>query len=89
MDEKIKQTTSGNPTIEEITIWLTDYISQILEVETKQIDIEIPFDRYGLDSSIIIGMVTNLEDWLGYDLDPTTLYYYPTIEALAKHLGKT
>jgi len=29
-----------------------------------------------------------LEDWLGLTIDPTVVYDYPTIEALAKHLAE-
>ncbi len=33
-------------------------------------------------------MTGDLEDWLGCELDPTLLYDYPTIDALAWHLAE-
>ena len=48
----------------------------------------IPFDRYGLDSSAAIGMIGDLENWIGIELDPTLPYDYPSIETLAQHLAE-
>ena len=75
------------PTVSEIQAYLVSYLAELLEIEPNEVNIKIPFDRYSLDSSASIGMITNLEDWLGCELDPTTLYYYPTVDALARHLG--
>jgi acyl carrier protein len=73
----------------EIQNWIVDYLSDLLEIEPEQVDITIPFDRYGLDSSAAIGLTGDLENWLGKDkeVDPTLLYYYPTVEALVQHLS--
>ncbi len=75
------------PTVSQIQNYLISYLAELLEIEPQEINIKIPFDRYSLDSSASIEMMTHLEDWLGWELDPTTLYYYPTVDALAKHLG--
>ncbi|MEO1374971.1 MAG: acyl carrier protein [Cyanobacteria bacterium J06635_10] len=58
-----------------------------MEIKPSEIDVTIPFDRYGLDSSAAVSMTGDLEDWLGYELDPTLIYDYPTIEALVEHLS--
>lgn len=70
----------------EIQTWIVTYVSELLEVDPADIDITIPFDRYGLDSSAAVGLTGDLEDWAGTIIDPTVLYDYPTIEALAHHL---
>jgi acyl carrier protein len=31
-------------------------------------------------------MTGELENWLGYSIDPTLIYDYPTIESFAQHL---
>lgn len=67
--------------------WLVAYIANLLEIESEEIDVTIPFDRYGLDSSAAVGMTGELEDWLGKEVEPILLYDYPTIEALAQHLS--
>lgn len=74
-------------TAAEIQAWIVSYLADLLEVEPDEVNIKIPFDRYSLDSSAAIGMTGDLEDWLGYKLDPTLLYDYPTIELLTHHLS--
>ncbi|MDJ0569454.1 MAG: acyl carrier protein [Pleurocapsa sp. MO_192.B19] len=74
------------PTTTEIQAWIISYLAQMLEVNSDDIDIATPFDRYGLDSSAAVGMTGDLEDWLNVKLDPTLMYDYPTIEALTQYL---
>jgi len=71
----------------EIQAWIVSYLAETLEIDPDEINVTIPFDRYGLDSSVAIGLTGDLEDWLGRKLDPTLLYDYPTVEALARHLA--
>lgn len=73
---------------QEIQDWLASYLAELLEIEPSQIDVTIPFNRYGLDSSAAIGMTSDLEEWLGYELDPTLIYDYPTIEILSESLSQ-
>jgi acyl carrier protein len=80
-----------NPTIEKISAqeiqeWIVSYLAELLEVDTDEIDVTVPFDRYGLDSSAAVGMTGDLETWLETEVDPTLLYDYPTVEALVGHL---
>ena len=74
------------PIQREIQTWIVNYVAELLEVNPDRIDVTIPFDRYGLDSSAAVGLAGDLEDWLERELDPTLLYDYPTIEALTQHL---
>ena len=74
--------------LQEIECWLICYIAELLDIEQEKIDRTIPFERYGLDSSAIIGMAGDLGDWLKKDLDPTVMFDYPTIEALSKYLAE-
>lgn len=75
------------PTATEIQAWIVSYLADLLEVDSEEIEVTIPFDRYGLDSSAAVGLTGDLEDWLGCELDPTLLYDYPTVEALVQHLN--
>lgn len=72
----------------EIQAWIVSYLAQLLEVNSDDIDIATPFDRYGLDSSAAVGMTGDLEDWLNIELEPTLVYDYPTIKALTQHLAE-
>lgn len=76
------------PTSVEIQDWIVAYLADLLEVEPEEVDITIPFDRYGLDSSVAVGLTGDLEEWLSIELDPTLLYDYPTVEALVQHLSE-
>lgn len=74
------------PTVAEIQAWIVSYLAELLEVDPDDVDVTIPFDRYGLDSSAAVGMTGELEDWLGCEIDPTVMYDYPTIASLVQHL---
>jgi acyl carrier protein len=68
--------------------WIVAYLAKLLEVDPIDVDVTIPFDRYGLDSAAAFGLTGELEDWLGREIDPTLLYDYPTIESLVQHLSE-
>jgi acyl carrier protein len=73
---------------DEIRSWIVDYLSDLLEADADEIDVTVPFDRYGLDSSAAVGLTGDLEDWMGVEVSPTLLYDYPTVEALVDYLSK-
>jgi acyl carrier protein len=77
------------PTVAEIQAWIVSYLAKLMEISPEEVDATAPFDRYGLDSAAVVGMTGDLEEWLGYDLDPTLPYDYPTIEAMSRHLAET
>ena len=72
----------------EIQDWLVDYLADLLEIESDEVDVTVSFDRYGLDSSAAVGLTGDLEEWLGREVNPTLLYDYPTIETLVQHLSR-
>lgn len=76
------------PSKAEIQAWISSYLADLLEIDADEIDITVPFDSYGLDSAVAVGMTGDLEDWLGQPLDPTLLYDYPTVESFAHHLAE-
>ncbi|MBD2534577.1 acyl carrier protein [Nostoc flagelliforme FACHB-838] len=75
-------------TAAEIQAWLVSYLAEVLEIDPNNVEVRISFERYGLDSSAAVVLIGDMEDWLGYELDPTLLVDYPTIEALSGHLAK-
>ena len=83
-------TTSPQPrTATEIQDWLVAYVGfRILNVSPEEVDASISFERYGLDSLDAVSMTGDLDDWLGFDVDPTLPYDYPTIEALSQALAE-
>jgi len=71
----------------EIQYWLTAYLANLLEMPHEDIEPTVTFDAYGLDSAAAVGMTGELENWLGWDVDPTLPYIYTTIATLAQHLA--
>lgn len=76
------------PSLIEIQNWLVAYMTEMMEVDEDEIDLSVPFDEYGLDSSMAVALIADLEDWLGRDLDRTLIYDYPTLEKLAKQVSE-
>ncbi|MBD2091224.1 acyl carrier protein [Microcoleus sp. FACHB-1515] len=75
------------PSRTEILNWITSYLANLLEVDSDEVDISVPFDRYGLDSLAAVGLTGDLSDWLGREVEPTLLYDYPTVEGLVQYLS--
>jgi acyl-CoA synthetase (AMP-forming)/AMP-acid ligase II/acyl carrier protein len=76
------------PTATEIETWITANLALFLKIPIEEIDLSEPFSHYGLDSSIAVSLADELSTWLGRELDPTLFWEYPSIEALAEHLGQ-
>ena len=72
----------------EIQGWLVEYVVRETGVTKDKIGSNVPFDRYGMDSSTAVGMTGDLEDWLHIELEPTVVYDYPTIAELSKYLAE-
>ncbi|MEH1850174.1 MAG: acyl carrier protein [Nostoc sp.] len=79
---------SDKLTSQEISNWLVSYISDLLEIEPEETDIETTFDRYGLDSSAAVILTGDLANWLGKEIEPTVMYDYPTIAKLAEYVAE-
>ena len=77
------------PTLTAIQNWLVAYMTEMMEVDEDEIDLSVPFDEYGLDSSMTVTLIGDLEDWLGRNLDRTLIYDYPTLEKLAKQVSQS
>jgi acyl carrier protein len=70
-----------------IQAWLIKKVSTALSLSPDQIDPRETFSSFGLDSRTAISLSGDLERWLGRRLSPTLVWDYPTIDALADHLG--
>lgn len=63
--------------------WITAYLVRNLRLEGDRISMDGEFDRYGLDSAAVMGMVGDFEDHFGIEIDPTIVFEHPTINRLA------
>lgn len=70
-----------------ITDWLIVQLGERLDLPGSEIDIHKDFTEYGLNSIEAVNLSGNLENFLGRRLDPTLLWDYPNIHALALYLA--
>ena len=56
-------------------------------VRKEDIDVDLPFSHYALDSVATVELTADIEDWLELRLSPTLVWDYPTISVLARHLA--
>ncbi len=80
------QNSEKPPDKSQIQAWLISQLAQKLEIDANQIDITLPFESYGLDSESAVVLSGELQDLLKCDLEPTLLFDYPTIEAVADYI---
>ncbi len=73
-------------TREEIETWLKGRIAKEIKTKPQSVPVNVLFTNFGLDSIVIVTLVTDLEDWLDVSLDPTIFWEYPSIEALGEWL---
>lgn len=71
----------------EIQDWIALSISRLIHVDASDIELNISFDRYGLDSAAAVELTGDLERWLDRKLPPTLLYDYPNIRAVSAYLA--
>jgi acyl carrier protein len=71
----------------EVAAWMREYLAELLEMPREEIDEETSFERYGLDSLASVGMIGDLEEWLGSELDPVLASEHPSIRTLAQALA--
>lgn len=72
---------------DDIRMWLTKRIGEEIRRPPEKLDPNKPFTEYGIDSAAAVGVVADLEDFLGRPLDPTLFYTNPTVQELADHLA--
>lgn len=71
-----------------IQSWLIQRVSEQLNLDPQEIDLQEPLADYGLSSIIAVRLSGELQDWLKLPLDPTLLYDYPSIAALTQALTR-
>jgi len=72
---------------QDIAEWLTGRVASALAVEPDRIDPERPLADYGLDSVYALSLCGEIEDCLGFVVEPTLAWDYPTVTAMAGYLA--
>ncbi len=73
---------------EAIQSWLISYLSQLLIIEPHKINVQLPFEYYGLDSADSLSLIGDLEGFLNRKLCLKLMHQYPTIEAFVSYLAQ-
>ncbi len=71
----------------EIEAWLVERVAEACGLPAERVGRRAPFASFGLDSVEAVGIVGELEEWLGESLAATALFEYPTIQALGAFLA--
>ncbi len=82
------ETTVQARSVDEIRQWLLQRIGMQLDVPPQRLSEAQAFSEMGLGSLDMVLICDEFERWLGGQLPPTTIFNYPTIAALAEHLGR-
>ncbi|MCX4759590.1 acyl carrier protein [Streptomyces sp. NBC_01275] len=75
-------------TAPEAETWLIEKIAHRLGVPATEVSREVYFDELDLDSTEALILAGELENWLGFELSTTTLWYHPTVKDLATYLAE-
>ncbi len=72
----------------DIQDWLRSRVAHYLKIDPHQVALEEPLASYGLESAVVVTVTAELEELLGYELDPAFLFWeYPTIQEMAIYLS--
>lgn len=80
--------TTKTLTAESIQEWMIAKLAEQLELDTDEIDVDVTLDNFGLDSAKAMAVMADAEKFLGFEVAPTLLWHYPTVETLAARLAE-
>lgn len=76
------------PTADEIERWLVRRLPALTGLPPDDIDPRRSFERHGVESVSGVALAAELGEWLGERFEPTLVWDYPSIRALASALGR-
>lgn len=75
-----------SPKLADIQAWLKKHLATSLEMSPEEIDIDVDFIDYGMNSVEVVNISGELEHFLGRRLDPMLVLDYSNIRELSEHL---
>lgn len=69
-----------------ITLWIQNYMAEILCMKSEEIDPSISFERFSLNSASAVALIGDLEEELDIELSPALLFEFSTIDAITDFL---
>ena len=73
-------------TAEEIQEWLVEQIADQIGHDPDDIDIQLPFNRYGLDSVQAMAITSLGQQQFGVKFSPLVMWNYPNVASLSEYL---
>jgi acyl carrier protein len=77
----------GGVTREQISELCAASLARVLRIPQNTVAAGAKFSRLGLDSAMLVYVMMELEEKLGFELSPDDFYDYPTINDLSGHLA--
>lgn len=68
--------------------WLTATLASYLEVPESTINPMVPLAEMGVDSVHAVSLVGDVEMHFDIDVDPTLIFDYPTLAAIAEFIDE-
>ncbi|MBL7479524.1 SDR family NAD(P)-dependent oxidoreductase [Legionella bononiensis] len=81
--QPVKQKTSQQTTNQAYS-WLRQLIAQVMHTPEEELQGDIPFSEYGIDSLISLELIKPMTDKVGY-VPATLLFEYPTLNKLSAY----
>lgn len=75
-------------TVEDIQDWLATQIAAQIGGDPEDIDLRVPFHRYGLDSVQAMGIATLGQQQFGVQLSPLVMWNCPNVASLSEYLAE-
>ena len=65
---------------------IVSVVAKALQQDEKEIDPEIPYTDFGVDSIVAVKIINRLNDILSVNLRSTELFSFPTVQTLTDHM---
>lgn len=72
---------------DEISNWIRNRIAVDIGKDSSEVDPEVTFDRIGIDSLALLGVLGDLAAEMDIEIETSVLFDHPTIASLSAHLG--
>src|SRR5438132_4972897 len=70
-----------------VRAWLVLRLARYLDRSAENVEENVTFFQYGLDSVAALSLYGDIEDEFGVQIEPTDIWEHPTIRDLARHIA--
>lgn len=75
-----------NKAVKDMELWIYEWLEKEAGVESDQFTVSTSFSEYGLDSSLSIRFVNDINEHYSIQIEPTIIWSYSTVSELADYL---